>query len=345
MEHKRIEYLDIARGLGILLVVFGHVVWGGNYPMRGAASLSNLIYSFHMPLFFILSGLCISKEKTLNKAVFLKMAKSYLVPYVIWSIIYIAAFEIIGLIRDGVGILSLDNYLIAHAISLCGLAPLWFLLALFIAEVVVLLIKPLIEDTRWFWVAAALLFVVSVFASFLYSHITSIDLVAKNYLMGALRIFPTVLFVLLGYHFKEKLLKCAKWNLWIKIVVLVGAVIIQLVLCYFWNEGIDVQLFILGNPILYFVKAVNGSFAVILFSQLIHGSFFTFLGRKTKELMILHYPPFYYTLLLSALLGKLFRPNIFGALIITAVTIAACLFIDWLLSRFKIWRFMMGKKS
>ena len=48
---KRIEYIDIARGIGILLVVLGHNDFGYISPFG-----YKLIYSFHMPLFFFLSG-------------------------------------------------------------------------------------------------------------------------------------------------------------------------------------------------------------------------------------------------------------------------------------------------
>lgn len=44
----RIEWVDVAKGITMLLVIAGHSVFGG---LRG------LIFSFHMPLFFILSGL------------------------------------------------------------------------------------------------------------------------------------------------------------------------------------------------------------------------------------------------------------------------------------------------
>jgi len=47
---KRFEYIDVAKGLGILLVIFGHL-----YPCGGR--LSSVIFSFHMPLFFFLSGI------------------------------------------------------------------------------------------------------------------------------------------------------------------------------------------------------------------------------------------------------------------------------------------------
>ncbi|GJQ52462.1 MAG: hypothetical protein HKUEN02_13090 [Anaerolineaceae bacterium] len=48
---KRIEYIDIARGIGILLVVLAHNDFGfiSQYGYE-------VIYSFHMPLFFLLSG-------------------------------------------------------------------------------------------------------------------------------------------------------------------------------------------------------------------------------------------------------------------------------------------------
>src|SRR5829696_4262817 len=48
---KRIEYIDIARGICILLVVMGHNDFAVVSPF-----VYKVIYSFHMPLFFFLSG-------------------------------------------------------------------------------------------------------------------------------------------------------------------------------------------------------------------------------------------------------------------------------------------------
>lgn len=49
MPKERLVHIDVAKGIGILLVAFGHLVKFGSYT-------SNVIYSFHMPLFFVLSG-------------------------------------------------------------------------------------------------------------------------------------------------------------------------------------------------------------------------------------------------------------------------------------------------
>lgn len=48
-QATRLDWVDVARGVGILAVVAGHVWTGG--PLRDA------VYSFHMPLFFLLSGM------------------------------------------------------------------------------------------------------------------------------------------------------------------------------------------------------------------------------------------------------------------------------------------------
>lgn len=69
---NRIEYIDLAKGVGIILVVIGHSISGIGYKF---------IYSFHMPLFFFLSGMCFSIEKYPYFASFLaKRAKQILVP-------------------------------------------------------------------------------------------------------------------------------------------------------------------------------------------------------------------------------------------------------------------------
>ena len=53
---KRLEYIDIMRGVAILLVVFEHCI--GSLQDNTAA----IILSFHMPLFFFISGCCFSNS-------------------------------------------------------------------------------------------------------------------------------------------------------------------------------------------------------------------------------------------------------------------------------------------
>ena len=45
----RVDWIDLTKGIAIFLMVCGHIGLPG--------ALSNWIWSFHMPLFFLMSGL------------------------------------------------------------------------------------------------------------------------------------------------------------------------------------------------------------------------------------------------------------------------------------------------
>lgn len=88
----RLRWVDYAKGIGIILVVYGHVLRGINDANlglgRGLFQFSDtLLYSFHMPLFFLLSGLF--AERWVQRYSFVKgireKVRSLLVPYLIWS--------------------------------------------------------------------------------------------------------------------------------------------------------------------------------------------------------------------------------------------------------------------
>ena len=56
---NRKKYIDVLKGIGIFLVVFGHVTH--------ILELREYIWNFHMPLFFFISGFLFNSSKYLNK--------------------------------------------------------------------------------------------------------------------------------------------------------------------------------------------------------------------------------------------------------------------------------------
>lgn len=54
--NKRITWLDAAKGYGILLVIFAHVDY---------SYLRNIIYTFHMPLFFFCLAMYLVRKSRL----------------------------------------------------------------------------------------------------------------------------------------------------------------------------------------------------------------------------------------------------------------------------------------
>lgn len=73
MAKERVEYIDVAKGVGILLVILGHSIVGDVF-------LKNVIYSFHMPFFFMLSGYFLNFERSV-KSNAQKSFRMLLIPY------------------------------------------------------------------------------------------------------------------------------------------------------------------------------------------------------------------------------------------------------------------------
>lgn len=92
MAKARNDCIDVAKGLGIILVVIGHVmspVMSGNSILEW---LYSVIYTFHMPLFFFVSGYVAKKlvTKPVAKTELIKQRLLRLmVPYCVWAVIYL----------------------------------------------------------------------------------------------------------------------------------------------------------------------------------------------------------------------------------------------------------------
>ena len=87
--HKRIDYIDILKGFGIVLVLLGHL------PIPEVVKM--WIYSFHMPLFFFCSGLFF-RPKPLFPAL-KKNMRATLVPYLFFCTILILTILMIRIVH------------------------------------------------------------------------------------------------------------------------------------------------------------------------------------------------------------------------------------------------------
>ena len=124
----RIRYIDIAKGIGIISVIIGHTI----------PESVNIIYSFHMPLFFILSGYFFGFSGPKNCLT--KSIKRLVIPYVI-AICCVIAFYLLKSFFDGntswvrwiqAGIYG-SGWDYDQPMYIPGVGGIWFLLALFIA--------------------------------------------------------------------------------------------------------------------------------------------------------------------------------------------------------------------
>ena len=82
MEKKRLNWVDVTKGLLMILVVIGHFPGQLDFP------LGKYIYWFHMPAFFLLSGLFFKPvlEKGKTKEVIHKRFMQLIVPYLFFLV-------------------------------------------------------------------------------------------------------------------------------------------------------------------------------------------------------------------------------------------------------------------
>ncbi len=120
---KRIDWLDIAKGIAIICTIIGHSVEKNKIGV--------FIFSFHMPLFFILSGY------TLKKIQFSELPKATLKDFLrlILPVFAVLAIDFIlqTLFFDKNPISLMKSYIKRLIWGTCGhgVGRLWFLVALF----------------------------------------------------------------------------------------------------------------------------------------------------------------------------------------------------------------------
>lgn len=131
---KRIDYIDIVKGITIILMIIGHV---SNIP----TILRTFIFSFHMPLFFIISGYTFKKKK--QTKLLKSSIRRLIIPYLLTGITMLILNIIISIKNQEIkNILNLikNSFLSilwgsgAREICPTGIQPIgaiWFLLAMF----------------------------------------------------------------------------------------------------------------------------------------------------------------------------------------------------------------------
>ncbi len=181
---KRDTSFDILRGLGIILMVMGHVGFGDYF--------NHYIYAFHMPLFFFVSGYFYRKNKYDNYFKYLLHdLKTLIVPYVVFFLICQPLHYIwTGHFDIKYAILSFftSNH---NRIDVAG--GYWFLLCLFTAKQIFYFLQKI----KFEWVKIAILLVFACVAPLFNNQI---QFILPLCLDSALVCLPIMY---LGYKLKE----------------------------------------------------------------------------------------------------------------------------------------------
>mgnify|MGYP003374954817 FL=1 len=141
-KKKIYHEITIAKGIGILLVVLGHAMKQTGMTDQLTAGLIQLIYSFHMPLFFVLSGFVSVKILDYGKKEEIfpyirNRAIRLLIPYFVMGILYMPLkFLLSRFARNPYDFTSAWKLIIGENPN----TTMWFLFTLFWVSVIALIL-------------------------------------------------------------------------------------------------------------------------------------------------------------------------------------------------------------
>ncbi len=282
---NRINWIDIAKGIGIILVVLSHLTENGQI-------LRKVIFSFHMPLFFFLSGLVLKVNIPFLEYLKKKFKGVYF-PFLFFLITDYCCGFIFNIIKYGFSINMVKDIFVTFLKSVSGTyiiqngytfnPPIWFLCVLFFAEIFLFFVLKLPK---------CILIVLLPFFVFL-SYFTTF------YLPFCISYLPTVsLFMISGFLLKDYILYFEK-VLYCKIkkfLILIANLIISFLLVYVLsinNEIISMQSLDFGNPILFFLCAFLGINSIISLSMIVAemkcSDLLIYFGKNSIVIMCTHF--------------------------------------------------------
>lgn len=125
VQHTYLPWVDTTRGIGVLLVIIGHMLYGS----PDFDPLNQFIYSFHVPLFFVISGYVHTRNenKSVRCLIWLK-AKRLLVPAVIFMLMCVPLLMLDDSPLSGINLLRRLSYFDGEILYNL---PVWYFFVLF----------------------------------------------------------------------------------------------------------------------------------------------------------------------------------------------------------------------
>lgn len=284
---KRIEYIDIAKGIGIILMVVGH-------SLSEDSKLRAFIYLFHMPLFFFISGVVFNELYFQNTKLLIKnKIKGLWYPFVKYSIIFIFLHNLfVNLhIYENQGVTATYNMLniiksIIRALLFMQtdwlLGALWFLWILFLSEFVFGFLGNFISKItkeNFNEILGGICFLFFLIGMFL--SVKEIKLPNR-----VSTFFVSIFFIYLGYMY-SKMKEKIQYRLDICLILLSILVIASI------NIKVEMSKNYYSNHLLFLPLSLMGIYIIFYIStkfkkKKILKNMFSYLGKNTLIILALH---------------------------------------------------------
>lgn len=315
---KRIDFIDLAKGICIFLVVIGHC--GAPIDIPGY----NIV---RMPLYFILSGLFFKTYGNITSFIVKKINK-ILIPFIFFYLLGCIVFYAIKyfapqlLITEARGIFDLFN----NRQFFNG--PIWFLLCLFWCNVYFAIIQSYIKKEEYRIAFVTLLGIIGWWLGY------------RNYFVPlfmdvAMTAMP---FFAFGYYLKKSnLLYPNKWDKY-NLLFAFGFWIVSYILCTTTNYRLSLHYNGINGISTYFISIASVLSILFLCKSIKRLPFFSYIGRYSIVLLCVHhmiYRPV--KVLLQATNIEIIDNNYFVAIItllLSTLCVPLCIkFIPWFVAQ------------
>lgn len=264
-SNRRVAAYDMARGMGIILVVAGHALTFGGYPRA-------IIYSFHMPLFFIISGAVMKHRDLSSYSLTKRIVRSLSLErrLFIYYYFYSACFIVFDIIVRFFALKQMDSHdLIWDAYQTLvfhGINVLWFLITLALAKAITRLVDAGIRNILYKVLFAICLFLsVSTVGNFISPRLQPVGVFQLLYypVSALIETLSMTSFVLLGYLAHDVLPSIiSKYRFALPLLL-----IPNVALCNLFGT-VDHHLLLSGFPPLTFVLSITGTLAVMAIGEI-----------------------------------------------------------------------------
>ena len=155
-ESGRLLYVDIAKGIAMICIILGHL---------GNSSINRVVFTFHVPIFFFITGYFINSNRDLKEFIKNK-ARTLLIPYFITCLVIVIIGTLEGVILgDAASALKKWSYAALYGAGdsytepfyIPGIGAIWFLLATFWGSILLRLSLKFNKYIRIFFINAVFL--------------------------------------------------------------------------------------------------------------------------------------------------------------------------------------------
>lgn len=273
--------IDVAKGLGISLVVLGHLIdyFGADLP-----GVYPYVYLFHVPLFFFLSGLFFKEDESFADCLKKKFFRLF-VPYLLANIFFFAVEMLRIIVLKDVSDGSLTWMDLPYAIF--GLWPVpsmlsrptWFILVLFRVFILYKLIQLIFKDNKYLMLATCTV-------AGVLSAIFPIEKFMIGQTLVAMPFFSLGQVLGPGFVDNRKMFSASACT----VSAVVAAVALYIVSrCQMTNMAVNVY----DNVFLFFFGAILGIMLILWVSKLLEkwnasAVAISFVGKYTLPILIWH---------------------------------------------------------